>query len=93
VSANVLRRVGVVVAGVITFLNLYSVQALLPTIAHDFGATVPHAGLTVTATLLAVALVAPFAGTISDRLGRKWVIVAAIAGLTAPTLLCATPRA
>ena len=84
------RRIAVIAAGTITFLNLYNVQALLPTLAREFALPLPQTRLAVTATLLAVALVAPFAGSISDMLGRKRLIVSAMWGLTVPTLLCAT---
>jgi MFS family permease len=84
------RRIAVIAAGAITFLNLYNVQALLPTLAREFALPLPRTGLAVTATLLAVALVAPFVGSVSDMLGRKRLIVSAIWGLTVPTLLCAT---
>src|SRR4051794_21715760 len=82
-------RLAVAAAGAITFLNLYNVQALLPTIAAEFAERLPRTGLAVTVTLLAVALVAPFVGSISDMLGRKRLIVGAIWCLTVPTLLCA----
>jgi predicted MFS family arabinose efflux permease len=47
-------------------------------------------GLAITAPLLAVALIAPVAGGISDRFGRKRLIVAAMLALIVPTLLVAT---
>ena len=72
-----------------TFLNLYSTQAILPDLAGDFGASLPQAGLTLTATLLAVALMAPFAGAVSDALGRRRLILGASVALVAPTLLAA----
>ena len=64
-------------------------QALLPTLAREFQAPPATTGLTVTATLLAVASVAPFVGSISDMLGRKRLIVGALATLVAPTLAAA----
>ncbi len=83
------RSAGVAIAGAATFLNLYNTQAVLPDIAESFGVGVLKAGLTITAPLLAVACVAPFAGTISDRLGRKPLIVGAASLLVLPTLLVA----
>lgn len=82
-------RIGVVAAGLCTFINLYPTQALLPTLAEQFGASLPHTGLTVTAPLVAVALVAPFVGGISDALGRRRLIVGASVLLVLPTLLAA----
>ena len=84
------RRAGVGVAGALSFINLYTPQAILPDIARDFDVGVMQAGLTMTAPLLAVACVAPFAGSISDRLGRKTLIVTAAFVLVLPTLLVAT---
>lgn len=81
------RSIGVVAAGVTTFLNLYSVQAVLPLIATEFGVTLPATGWTITASLIAVAGVAPFVGSVSDMLGRKRLIVAAAAALVVPTLM------
>ncbi|MBV8526349.1 MAG: MFS transporter, partial [Acetobacteraceae bacterium] len=81
------RSVAVTVAGIVTFLNLYSVQSLLPTLADQFGASLAQTGLAITATLLAVAMMAPLAGWISDMLGRKRLIVSATWALTVPTLL------
>ena len=46
--------------------------------------------LVVTASTLAVALAAPFAGVVADRFGRKRVIVPAAFLLAVPTLLAAT---
>ena len=82
-------RAGVTAAGLCTFVNLYATQSLLPTLADAFHDSLAHTGLTVTATLVAVALVAPFVGSISDALGRRRLIVAASALLAIPTLLAA----
>lgn len=84
------RRLGLGLAGMVNFLNLYWVQALLPTLAEDFRASPASAGLTVTATLLAVSLVSPFVGSISDMLGRKRLIVGALWLLVLPCLLAAS---
>ncbi len=84
-----LRSASVFVAGFCTFVNLYAPQAFLPTLAADFGSTATKASLSVTVTLLAVAFIAPVAGAVSDRLGRKRLIVAAISLLIVPTLLVA----
>jgi predicted MFS family arabinose efflux permease len=83
------RDAGVAAAGLCSFINLYVPQSILPTLADSFGVAPARTGLTITAPLLAVALVAPFVGTISDVLGRKRLIVAASFALVVPTLLVA----
>ncbi len=75
------------IAGFCTFLNLYPPQAILPALAADFAVPLADTGITLTATLLSVAAVAPFVGSISDRLGRKRLILAACFILAVPTLL------
>lgn len=77
-------------AGFCTFLDLYATQPLLPLFETLFGATKAEAGLTVSASTLAVALVAPLVGALADRAARHHVIVLAIVVLSVPTLLAAT---
>jgi predicted MFS family arabinose efflux permease len=84
------RSAGVTAAGLATFLNLYVTQALMPPLATTFGVSTARTGITVTAPLLAVALVAPFVGSVSDMLGRKRLIAGAAILLVIPTLLAAT---
>ncbi|MDA8253408.1 MAG: MFS transporter [Rhodospirillales bacterium] len=84
------RPIAVAAAGIATFINLYTPQAILPALAEAFGVTPAQTGLTITASLVAIALVAPFAGAISDRLGRKRLIVGAAMLVVAPTLMVAT---
>ena len=83
------RSVAVAVAGFATFVNLYTPQAILPQLARGLGIDQTHSSFAVTVSLLAVALVAPFAGAVSDRLGRKRLMVVAAYGVTVPTLLAA----
>lgn len=83
------RRVAVALAGFITFLDLYSPQALLPMLSRELGAGAGDVSLTVSATTFAIALIAPFTGTVADVLGRKRVIVAAMIALVVPTALVA----
>lgn len=87
--SGALRSAGIFVAGFCTFINLYAPQAFLPTLAADIGSTATRASLAITVTLLAVALIAPVAGAVSDRIGRKRVIVGACAAVVMPTLLMA----
>jgi MFS family permease len=77
-------------AGFCAFLNLFVTQPIEPYLEGVFRASKAHVSLTVTASTIGVALAAPLAGVIADRLGRKRVIVwsAALLGLT--TLLSAS---
>jgi predicted MFS family arabinose efflux permease len=83
------RSLAVALAGFCTFINLYTPQAILPELADTFGVSRPETGLTITASLLAVALVAPFVGFVSDVMGRKRLIVGACLGVVVPTVLVA----
>ncbi len=83
------REAGVFVAGFCTFFNLYTPQAFLQILADDLHAPVSTIGFAITVTLLAVAIIAPVAGGISDRLGRKRIILGACVALIIPTLLVA----
>lgn len=77
----------VALAGFCAFVNLYPPQAVLPILAQEFGAGATSVSMTVTASTLAVALVAPFAGAAADVLGRKRVITAAMFALIVPTAM------
>jgi MFS family permease len=84
-------RVGALTAlfitGFGTFLNLYATQPLLPRFREIFQASELMVSLTVSSTVLAVALMAPLVGLLADSVGRKRVIVAAMLGLAFPTAL------
>ncbi len=80
----------IMVAGLCTFLNIYTTQPLLPLLREIFRASELEVSLTVSATILATALVAPFIGMIAERRGRKKVIVPSLFLLTIPTALAAT---
>ena len=84
------RTAAVVFAGFCAFTTLFAPQPLLPMLARLFAVTPGQASLLVTASTLAVALAAPFAGVVADRFGRKRVIVPAAFLLAIPTLLAAT---
>lgn len=75
--------------GFFAFLDVYVTQPLLPLLARRFHASELAVSLTVSAVTLAIALSAPLTGLLADRVGRKRVIVGALALLAAPTLLAA----
>ncbi|MGA2904440.1 MAG: MFS transporter [Candidatus Korobacteraceae bacterium] len=77
-------------AGVCTYLNMYCTQPLLPYLQRVFHASEIDVSMTVSATILAVALVAPFVGLMAESIGRKKVIVPSLYALTVPTMLVAT---
>lgn len=77
-------------AGLCTFLNVYSTQPLLPLFRRVFAASELQVSFTVSATILATALTAPFIGMVAERRGRKKVIVPSLFLLTIPTVLAAT---
>jgi MFS transporter, YNFM family, putative membrane transport protein len=77
-------------AGMCTFLNVYCTQPLLPLLRQIFHASELAVSLTVSSTILATALTAPFIGMIAERRGRKKVIVPSLFLLAIPTALAAT---
>ena len=89
VSNFAVRRLAVGLAGYCAFINLYSPQAILPLLSAEYGAGAAEISTIMTAGTLAVALTAPFTGTVADVLGRKRVIVAAMLVLAVPTIMAA----
>ncbi|MFH8464389.1 MFS transporter [Streptomyces sp. NPDC017991] len=66
-------------AGVATFALLYSTQALLPLISHDFGVTASTASWTVSAATGALALFVLPLSALSERFGRRTLMTASLA--------------
>ena len=83
------RRLAVGLAGYCAFINLYSPQAILPLLSQEYGAGAAEISTIMTAGTLAIALTAPFTGTVADVLGRKRVIVAAMLIVAVPTIMAA----
>ena len=75
----------IALVGVFAFLQVYSVQSILPELQRDLNASVVDIGRAVGATVLAVALISPLMGMVSDALGRKALIVASVLALALPT--------
>jgi MFS transporter, YNFM family, putative membrane transport protein len=78
------RKLAVATAGFCTFLTLYSPQALLPDLARELGVGVAEISAVMTAGTLAIAITAPFTGTLADVLGRKRIITAAMVLVVLP---------
>jgi len=80
----------VALSGFSAFVDLYATQSLLPYFTQVFHASKWEVSLTVSATTCAVSIAAPFIGLIADLLGRKYIIVFAVFGLSIPTILAAS---
>lgn len=75
----------IALVGVFAFLQVYSVQSVLPELQRDLNASVVQIGNAVGMTVLAVALISPFIGMLSDAVGRKWIVVVSVFALAVPT--------
>lgn len=73
--------------GMFAFLQVYAIQAILPTLIRHFATTEVEVGLAVGMTVMAVALVSPFMGMLSDAIGRKVFMVGCLLLLAIPTAL------
>jgi predicted MFS family arabinose efflux permease len=82
-------NLAVFAAGFATFINMWCTQSILPQIAAAFHVSQASTGLIVTAPLIATAMMAPVIGAISDRFGRKSLILGAALLLVIPTALVA----
>ena len=60
----------VALAGVCTFLDVYTTQALLPYLRQVYHASEVEVSLTVSATILATAFAAPIVGLLAEAIGR-----------------------
>src|SRR5487761_2042240 len=82
-------RIAAGLAGFCPFINLYSPQAILPLLSNELGVEAKGISAIISASTLAVALIAPFSGTVADVLSRKRVIVVAMIVLSIPTAFSA----
>ena len=80
------RRLAVILAGAAAFFSLYAPQSLMPLLHDWLGDSAALAGTIVSAGTLGVALAAPFAGVLADRIGRRRVIVLAAFAVCLPSL-------
>jgi YNFM family putative membrane transporter len=81
------RSLAVAMCGFCAFVNLYTPQALLPELSHEFGVGADEISWLMTAGTGAIALTAPFTGVLADMVGRKRLITAAMFAVVAPTLI------
>src|ERR1700756_4875017 len=82
-----IRSLAIATAGFCAFVNLYSVQALLPALSREFGVGAGEISWLMTAGTGAIALTAPFTGALADVLGRKRLITAAMFAITVPMVM------
>ncbi|MCL1979671.1 MAG: MFS transporter [Proteobacteria bacterium] len=65
-------------AGFVTFITLYDMQPLLPEFAREFGISPAWASLPLSAASLTLAVAMLLAGTLSETMGRKPVMMGAL---------------
>ncbi|MEX2541762.1 MAG: MFS transporter [Trueperaceae bacterium] len=69
------RAIALYLTGLAAFVGLYLPQPILPLLARDFGVDAQRATLVVSATILGIALASPVIGVLSDRFGRRRILV------------------
>lgn len=75
--------------GFATFALLYCVQPLMPLLSHEFALTAAQSSMVLSVSTGALALSLLASSAISERLGRKPLMVTAMAVAAVMTLLCA----
>lgn len=75
--------------GFSTFALLYCVQPLMPLLSREFGLTPAQSSWSLSVSTAALALSLLLASAVSDRIGRKPVMVAALLVAALMTILCA----
>ncbi len=78
-----------VLGGGAMFAAMYETQAVLPELARAFGVSAGSAGLTISVSILGVAVGSWIWGPASDRLGRRRTLIASCGLLAIPSLLLA----
>lgn len=88
-SPSFILKLTIALIGMFAFLQVYSIQSILPVLMHSFSATEVQVGMGVGATVMAIAIMSPFLGMLSDAIGRKLLITGALFFLAVPTALIA----
>ncbi|MFL6708302.1 MAG: MFS transporter [Massilia sp.] len=78
-----------VFGGFSTFALLYCVQPLMPLMAHEFALTPAQSSLSLSVSTAALAISLVLSSIASDRVGRKPMMITAMAGGAILTLACA----
>ncbi|AWV00309.1 MFS transporter [Burkholderia sp. JP2-270] len=81
-----ITRIAFFLCGFAAFLNLYSTQGILHELAATFGVSAERAGQGVSATTTAVAIIAPFVGTLAARIERRVAISLAAVAVALPVV-------
>lgn len=81
------QKFTIAMIGFFAFLQVYSVQAILPVLMQDLQASEVQVGLAVGATVMAIALMSPFMGMLSDAFGRRRFIIGSLLMLAIPTFM------
>lgn len=76
-------------AGLSTFAIFYCTQPLLPIFTQEFGVSAGEAAIAVSITIGPMAIALPLAGFLSDRIGRRPLMIASLLAAGFFTLLCA----
>src|SRR5579872_1881200 len=76
----------IVMANIAVLSSLYVAQPVLPVFAAEFHISAAIADLSISFSTLGLALALLFLGPLSDRIGRRPVMVGASAALILPTL-------
>lgn len=73
---------GAVISAVLNYTCIYTITFLMPFyLLQGRGFSPTQAGILLTAMPITMAFVAPFSGTLSDRIGTRWLTVAGMGGL------------
>jgi YNFM family putative membrane transporter len=83
------RAVALYLTGFAAFVGLYLPQPILPLLARDFSVDARVASLVISATILGIALASPVIGVLSDRYGRKRLMLAGALALASASLASA----
>lgn len=86
-SPSFIIKLTIALIGMFAFIQVYSIQSILPVLMDSFSATEVQVGLAVGATVMAIAIMSPFLGMLSDAIGRKGLIAGALFFLALPTAL------
>jgi YNFM family putative membrane transporter len=83
------RPLPLLAAALAVFVAMYVPQPILPLLAAEFSVDPSSAGLLLAALVAGIALASPLVAPLSDRLGRKPVLIVAVTGIGLASLACA----